>query len=106
MIRLLSERLAACEVRLSDMVRKEVPARLASLILRLSERQGTTTTNGSHMIPGRYTHQQLASMVGSNREAVTRAFRRLRDAGAVGVTGRRVYVTDAHALERLANAER
>jgi CRP/FNR family transcriptional regulator, cyclic AMP receptor protein len=106
MIRLLSERLAACEVRLSDLVRKEVPARLASLILRLSERQGIATTNGSHMIPARYTHQQLASMVGSNREAVTRAFRKLRDAGAVGITGRRVYVTDAHALERLANAER
>jgi CRP/FNR family transcriptional regulator, cyclic AMP receptor protein len=106
MIRLLSERLAACEVRLSDMVRKEVPARLASLILGLGARQGITTANGSHMIPTRYTHQQLASMVGSNREAVTRAFRRLRDAGAVGATGRRIYVTDARALERLANAER
>jgi CRP/FNR family transcriptional regulator, cyclic AMP receptor protein len=106
MIRLLSERLAACEARLSDIVRKEVPARLASLILGLSERQGITTANGSHMIPTRYTHQQFASMVGSNREAVTRAFRRLRDADAVEIEGRRVYVTDAHALERLANAER
>jgi CRP-like cAMP-binding protein len=57
MIRLLSERLAACEARLSDMVRKEVPARLASLILGLSERQGITTANGTHMIPTRYTHQ-------------------------------------------------
>ena len=106
MIRLLSERLAACEARLSDMVRKEVPARLASLILGLSERQGITTANDSHMIPTRYTHQQLASMVGSNQEAVTRAFRRLRDAGAVKIEDRRVYVKDAHALERLASAER
>ena len=106
MIRLLGERLAACEARLSDMVRKDVPARLASLILRLSERQGITTANGSHMISTRYTHQQFASMVGSNRESITRAFRRLRDAGAVGVTGRRVYVTDARILERLASAER
>jgi CRP/FNR family transcriptional regulator, cyclic AMP receptor protein len=106
MIRLLSGRLAACEVRLSDMVRKEVPARLANLILRLSEHQGLTTANGSHMIPAYYTHNQFASMVGSNREAVTRAFRRLRDAGAVQIEGRRVYVTDAHALERLASAER
>ena len=104
MIRLLSERLAACEVRLSDMVRKEVPARLASIILRLSQLQGITTANGSHMIPTRYTHQQFASMVGSNREAVTRAFRRLRDAGALEIEGRRVYVKDAHALERLARA--
>ena len=104
-IRLLSERLAACETRLSDMVRKDVLARLASLILGLSERQAVTTANGSHMISTRYTHQQLASMVGSNREAITRAFRRLWNAGAVGVTGRRVYVTDARTLERLASAE-
>ena len=107
MIRLLSGRLAACEVRLSEMVRKEVPARLASLILRLSERQGITAANGSHLVvPTCYTHQQLASMVGSNREAVTRAFRKLKEAGAVGVKDRHVYVTDAHALERLASAER
>jgi CRP/FNR family cyclic AMP-dependent transcriptional regulator len=106
MIRLLGERLAASEARLSDMVLKEVPARLASLILGLSERQGITTANGSHIIPTRYTHQQLASMVGSNREAVTRAFRKLRDKGALAIEGRHIYVTDAHTLERLASAER
>jgi hypothetical protein len=32
-IRLLSERLAACEGRLSDLIRKQVIARLAGLIL-------------------------------------------------------------------------
>ena len=36
-IRVLGERLSTCEARLSDMVRKEVPARLAGLILGLSE---------------------------------------------------------------------
>jgi CRP/FNR family cyclic AMP-dependent transcriptional regulator len=56
------------------------------------------------MIPTRYTHNQLASMVGSNREAVTRAFRRLRDAGAVELSNRHIYVTKADALERLAEA--
>ena len=94
----MSERLAVCEGRLSEMIRKEVPARLAGLILRLSEHQGVITRDGSRRIPTRYTHQQLASMQGANRESVTRAFRRLR--------GRRIYVTNADALERLANAER
>jgi CRP-like cAMP-binding protein len=31
--------------------------------------------------PTRYTHQQLASMIGSNREAVTRALSELREDG-------------------------
>ena len=104
-IRLLSERLAVCEGRLSDMVRKEVPARLAGLILSLCEHQGVVTGDGNHMIPTRYTHKQLASMVGSNREAITRAFGRLRKAGAVEVRSRNIYVTDADALERFAEAE-
>jgi CRP-like cAMP-binding protein len=105
-IRLLGERLSTCEGRLSDLVRKEVPARLATLVLGLSEHQGVGTAEGDRIILTRYTHQALASMVGSNREAVTRAFRKLKEAGAVEIEGRRIYVTDAHALERLANAER
>jgi CRP/FNR family transcriptional regulator, cyclic AMP receptor protein len=105
-IRLLSERLSICEGRLSDLARKEVPARLASLILGLSKHQGITTADGSRMIPTRYTHQLLASMVGSNREALTRAVGRLRKAGAVEVRNRRIHVTDADALERLAEVER
>jgi CRP/FNR family cyclic AMP-dependent transcriptional regulator len=105
-LRLLSERLAVCEDRLSDMARKEVPARLAGLILRLSEFEGLLTDDGSRTIPTRYTHQQLASMVGSNREAVTRAFGKLRKAGAVELRERQIYVTDVDALNRLANVGR
>jgi CRP/FNR family transcriptional regulator, cyclic AMP receptor protein len=105
-ISLLSERLTVYEGRLSDLIRKKVPARLASLILGLSEHQGVVTADGSRMIPTRYTHQQLASMVGSNREALTRAFGRLRKSGAVEVRDRHIYVTDADALECLAEAER
>jgi CRP/FNR family transcriptional regulator, cyclic AMP receptor protein len=104
-IRLLSERLAVCEGRLSELIRKQVPERLAGLILDLGEHQGVVTRDGSRRIPTRYTHHQLASMIGSNREAVTRAFRKLKEAGAVEVEGRRICVTDAHTLKRLANAE-
>ena len=105
-IRLLSERLAVCEGRLSDLIRKEVPARLAGLILGLSEQRGVVTDDGSRKIPTRYTHQQLASMVGSNREAVTRAFGKLRKAGAVELRNQRIFVTDTEALNRLAEIGR
>jgi CRP/FNR family transcriptional regulator, cyclic AMP receptor protein len=105
-IRMFSERLAVCEGRLSDLIRKEVPARLASLILSLSEHQGVVTANGSRMIPTRYTHQLLASMVGSNREAITRAFGRLRKLGAVELRDRQIHVTDVDTLNRLAETGR
>ena len=105
-IRILSQRLSTYEDRLSDLVHKEVPARLATLILDLSEHQVITTAHGGCIIPTRYTHQQLASIVRSNREAVTRALGRLRKACAVEIRNRRIHVTDADALERLAGAQR
>jgi CRP/FNR family transcriptional regulator len=105
-IRLLGERLSTCEDRLSGLVHKEVPARLATLVLRLSGHQGVVTGKDNRIIPNRYTHNQLASMVGSNREAVTRALGRLRKAGAVEVRNQRIHVTDGDALERLAGAQR
>src|SRR5215204_4857770 len=54
------------------------------------------------MIPTRFTHSQLASLVGSNREALTRALGRLRKAGAVEIKDRHIYVTDVDALNRAA----
>ena len=73
LVHLLSDRLSTYETRLQDVALKEVPARLASLILLLIEGEGIRTASG-YTIPTRYTHQQLGSMVGANREAVTRAF--------------------------------
>jgi CRP/FNR family transcriptional regulator, cyclic AMP receptor protein len=103
---LFGERLEEYEGRFSDLVRKEVPARLAGLLLRLSEREDAMAGDGERSIPARYTHRLLASMVGSNREAVTRAFGVLRRAGAVEIRDQRIYVTDEVALEGLAEAER
>jgi CRP/FNR family cyclic AMP-dependent transcriptional regulator len=105
-IRLLSERLVVCEGRLSDLIRKEVPARLAGLILSLSEHQGVVMGDGSRRISTRYTHQQLAGMVGSNREAITRALGRLRKSGVVEIRDRHIYVTDASGLDHLAETGR
>jgi CRP-like cAMP-binding protein len=87
MVRILSERLAVSEDRHSELVRKEVPARLASLIRKLIEHQAIVVSDGSCMVPTRFTHRQLASMVGANREAVTRAFKKLRRAGSRSGTG-------------------
>src|SRR5215208_4336216 len=101
LIHLLSDRLSTYETRLEDIALKEVPARLASLILLLIEGEGVRNTMG-YKIPTRYTHQQLGSMIGADREAVTRAFARLRDAGVVQTRRRYIHVEDIEALQRAA----
>ncbi|CAN5613275.1 Crp/Fnr family transcriptional regulator [soil metagenome] len=98
LVHLLSDRLTAYEERMEGLGLKEVPARLASLILQLVEEQGVVTGEG-YRIPVRYTHQQLGTMIGANREAVTRAFSRLREAGAVQTRRRYVHVEDLETLK-------
>src|SRR5829696_8379929 len=95
--RMLANRLQLMEDRWADMVEKEVSERLAGLIYMLVESVGVMTSEGP-MIPNRYTHKQLGSMVGSNREAVTRALGDLQEAGAIEVKARHLYVRDFDAL--------
>jgi CRP-like cAMP-binding protein len=101
MISLLSERLHYYETRMEDITLKEVPARLASLILFLVESEGVQIP-GEISIPTSYTHEHLGTMIGANREAVTRAFGRLQDEGALQLRRRLIYVEDVEALERAA----
>jgi CRP-like cAMP-binding protein len=99
--RTLAKRLQLMEDRWADMVEKEVSDRLAGLIYMLVHSAGVMTPEGP-VIPTRYTHKQISSMIGSNREAVTRVFAELQEGGAVEVKGRRVYVRNLGALRRSA----
>jgi CRP/FNR family transcriptional regulator len=99
--RTLANQLQLMEDRWADMVEKEVSERLAGLIYMLVEGVGVMTPEGP-VIPTRYTHKQLSSMIGSNREAVTRAFGELQEGGSIEVKDRRVYVRDFDALRRSA----
>jgi CRP/FNR family cyclic AMP-dependent transcriptional regulator len=102
LLRILGQRIGVLETRLADLAYKEVPARLASLLERLVEAEGVMGPEGSRIIT-QYTHQQLASMIGANREAVSRAFKTLRESGAVEVRDRRIHVADPRALHRAAH---
>src|SRR5215204_939781 len=101
MISLLSERLHFYETRMEDITLKGVPARLASLILFLIESEGVHIP-GEISIPTRYSHEHLGTMIGANRESVTRAFGRLQEEGALQLRRRLIYVDDVEALERAA----
>lgn len=101
-VHLLSERLRSQETRLEDITLKEVHARLASLILLLCESEGVVMNHHSFKIPTHYTHHHLGTMIGTTREAVTRAFGQLQDWGAVELKRRLIYIRDVEALRRVA----
>ena len=103
LVRELAERLHESERRYADIVGKDVPARLASQILTLVESEGVVSSE-SYRIRNHYTHEQLASMIGCKRVAVTRAFRKLEEGGAVVLKDRRILVKDIGALKEMAEA--
>jgi CRP/FNR family transcriptional regulator len=101
-VELLSERLSFYEQRIADIALKKVPARLASVILQLVEQDGIVTGDDRYRILTRYTHEELATMIGAKRVAVTGAMKELREVGAVGQAGRHLVVENTAVLQRIA----
>src|SRR5215217_1891966 len=102
---LLAENLRLMDARVSEVIHKRVSARLASLIVWLIDEEGIVVGSGDRVIPYLYTHEQLGSMIGARRVAVTLAFRTLQDEGAVELRERRIHVKDLELLQRIAAQE-
>jgi CRP/FNR family transcriptional regulator, cyclic AMP receptor protein len=104
MMDLLAERLGSSNERMAEVAHKEVLSRLASQILRLLESEGVVDPEG-YKLPAAYTHEELGTMIGAGRVAVSRALKDLREAGAVQTGRATVRVRDTEILERIARAE-
>jgi CRP/FNR family transcriptional regulator len=68
-----------------------VPVRLGRLLLSLADPHGEVAG---------YSHQDLADMVGTSRETVSRAIVELKTVGLVEVDRRCLRIIDAHRLEQ------
>ena len=75
LVDLLAEQLRLMDARISDVIHKQVSARLASLIAWLLSEEGIVVGSGEQVIPYPYTHAQLGSIIGAKRAAVNRAFK-------------------------------
>jgi CRP/FNR family transcriptional regulator len=104
-MQLLSKKVLDYRSKMVDLALKDVPARLASLILSLIESEGVVVSGGHYKVPTHYTHEQLATMVGAKRVAVTRAFGRLQRAGAVQLRRRYIHINDLPTLHGFAVAD-
>jgi len=101
-IRLLARRLHTAEREIEDLALRDVPGRLASLLLRLAEEYGEPHDRGIRL-SFRLTHQDLAHMVGSTRETVTMIMNRFRDHGVIAVEHRILIILDGGGLRVIAD---
>jgi CRP/FNR family cyclic AMP-dependent transcriptional regulator len=88
-------RLRDAERRLEDMAFKGIPARLASLLLRLADEQGSDEVVG-------LTHQDLAETVGTYRETATQVLNDMKTAGLIEIGRKRIKILDRARLEAVA----
>ncbi len=91
--------------RLADVALREVPARLANLFVQLNDEEGMVTGEG-YKIPTSYSQEQLGTMIGAKRVAVSRAFGRLKESGAVELKGRNIYIKNLEALKLAASQQK
>lgn len=103
-VKVLADRLRQTEEDLADVVFRTVPARLASLLLRLAEAYGTPNGRGLRLTL-RLTHRDIASMIGATRETVTSTLSLFRDAGLIDVDQRHIIVRDPEGLGRISRKE-
>lgn len=96
MLAVLSMRLRQFTVQVENLSLKEVPGRLASYLILLCEEQHTATVQ----LP--ISKSQLASLLGTIPETLSRIFNKMTAQGYIDVQGAQIEICDYAALEELA----
>ena len=96
MLAVLSVRLRQFTDQIENLSLKEVPARLASYLLSLSKEQGSSEAVNLPISKG-----QLAGLLGTIPETLSRIFARMAQQELIEVTGRRICLLDRNGIEDL-----
>lgn len=91
----MARRLREAEVKLEELAFKSIPARLASLLLKLS-----LNNINNNAVKG-YTHQDLAEMVGTYRETTTQTLNHFKSQGWIEIERKKIEILDRLALKQL-----
>lgn len=94
---ILSQRLRRFTHMIEDLSLKEVPGRLAAYLIYLAERNHNRQTLELEITKG-----QLASLLGTIPETLSRILTKMAQQGIISVKGRNIRVLDRKALESLA----
>lgn len=99
MLAVLSMRLRQFTVQIENLSLKEVPGRLASYLIYLSLEQNSPTKVDLPISKG-----QLASLLGTIPETLSRIFNKMTSQDMISVRGSTIRIRDAQALEMLAES--
>ncbi len=97
--KLIGLRLRRIESRVEDLVFRDVPSRLAHLLLQLSEEYGKATPEGI-LLDIKITHQEMANLIGSIRETVSATLGEFKKEGLITFEGRKIIILSLELLKK------
>jgi CRP/FNR family transcriptional regulator len=98
MLAVMSKKLRQFAVQIENLSLKEMPARLASYLIFLAEKQDAIDTVTLNISKG-----QLASILGTIPETLSRIFAKLSGQNLIRVEGKKITLLDRSGLEDLAD---
>lgn len=98
----LSERLRQSDEVIESLLHREVSTRLATLLLNLADRFGIRNGRGV-IVDVKLTHQDLANMIASTREAVSKVMSEFQRDGYIEAKSRKITLIDQAALTEYAS---
>jgi CRP-like cAMP-binding protein len=101
-IQILSNRLRESMSLIESLSLMEIPQRLASFLIHTPTREGGKETNQLELA---ITQRELAKILGSTPEALSRALRKMSDTGLLQVDGRSIRILDRESLGELAEGD-
>lgn len=103
LLHLIAEQLRQYATRVSDLAFKQVSARLAGVLLAYARPDGVVVPGGAPS-GRRFSKKDLAALVGTAREVVVRALKRLEQQGLIAQRPEGIVVLDRAGLERIHQA--
>ena len=99
-LKMIGGRLRRIESKVSDLVFRSAPARLARTLLELGQSMGISE-NGSIRLQTRLTHQNLANLIGTSRETVSSLMSQFAHHGLIAQDNRYILILDEDRLARV-----
>ncbi|MBI4346004.1 MAG: Crp/Fnr family transcriptional regulator [Elusimicrobia bacterium] len=100
LLRTLSDRLRRANEEIEGLMFRNVLGRVSKTLISLAE-QGGKRFRGGMLIGGRFTHQELADLVGTTREPLSRALAALRRADLVEVRHGQLFLRNPRKMREL-----
>jgi CRP/FNR family cyclic AMP-dependent transcriptional regulator len=101
LIKALSQRLIYAQQKIKNLALNDVMSRTVEVLLRLSQEQGDIKDNGVIELALDLSRQDLANLVGTTRETVTRTLSSLKKDKFIDFDGQKIRILDVEYLRRL-----